>query len=147
MPLAPPMAQTILHIRPSDPTRTAIAGCADDFRAVFDAMADAEVVDFLPAELSETIDSRAARRAVERFVDRAADGLLASQPEGAAPVVHVEMGNACHREFWAARQLRKRLPGARFFCTVHDPPTLIPFPEPLRFFSDNAVLLWHAFLP
>ena len=118
----------IVYVRPSDPRRTAIAAYGESFRAVLGEIAGVESVDLLPADLTETIDSRAARRAVEDFVDRALRDLPRAGDRDNPPIVHAEMGNACHREFWAAHRLQEHLPHARFYCTVHDPPTLCSNP-------------------
>jgi len=118
----------ILYVRPSDPRRTAIATYGDNFLGVLGRIERTEIVDLLPADLTETIDSLAARRAVEEFVDRAVRDLPRGGDRDNPPIVHVEMGNACHREFWAAHRLQDLLPQARFFCTLHDPPTLCSNP-------------------
>ena len=116
-----PNPLTILHVRPSDPRRTAIVEYADHFRRALDRVPNAAVVDFLPSDLSEKIDSQSDREAVKVYVSR----LAKPYREWKTPlVVHVEEGNSLHREFWAGVQLQKALPRARFFCTIHDPPTL-----------------------
>lgn len=127
MPEDLPTPTTILHVRPSDPRRSAIVEYADHFRRALDRIPDAAAVDFLPSDLTEKIDSHADCEAVKKYVAR----LAAPYQKWKAPViVHVEEGNSLHREFWAGVFLRKLLPKARFFCTVHDPPTLCS--NPLR---------------
>ena len=116
-----PRAQTlrILHVRPFNPARTAIAEYACHFAKALQLIPGAEVSDFLPPSLSENLASGQAREAIRDFVARAA-APLQNAPE---PVlVHVEEGNALHREFWAGYYLQEVLPRARFFCTIHDPP-------------------------
>ena len=116
-----PLAQTlrILHVRPFNPARTAIAEYACHFAKALQLIPGAEVSDFLPPSLSEDLGSGQAREAIRDFVERAAGPLQdASEPV----LVHVEEGNALHREFWAGYYLQEVLPRARFFCTIHDPP-------------------------
>ena len=122
-----PRAQTlrILHVRPCNPARTAIAEYARHFAKVLHLIPGAEVRDFLPSSLSENLDSERKREAIREFVVRAASPLR----NAAEPVlVHVEEGNALHREFWAGYYLQEVLPRARFFCTIHDPPTFCSNP-------------------
>ncbi|NQU42957.1 glycosyltransferase family 4 protein [bacterium] len=115
----------VLYLRPSDPSRTAIAEYSRHFLKALRGVPGIEVIDFLPEGLVEKIDRREERQAVERFVTRRAT----EYRDVAGPaLVHVEMGNALHREFWAARALQNVLPRARFLCTVHDPPTLCSNP-------------------
>ena len=122
-----PRAQTlrILHVRPCNPARTAIAEYARHFARALQLIPGAEVSDFLPPSLSENLASGQAREAIRDFVVRAA-APLQNAPEPL--LVHVEEGNALHREFWAGYYLQEVLPRARFFCTIHDPPTFCSNP-------------------
>lgn len=119
---------TILHVRPHDPTRSAIAEYADHFALALTRVAPfVQVVDLPTPDVTERIDTPADHEAVIAAVRRLAEPHR--KAAGARTVlVHVEVGNALHREFWAAVELRAQLPGARIFCTVHDPPTLCSNP-------------------
>ena len=131
MPLDPRKQITrILHVRPSDPARTAIAEYARHFAKALQRIPGAEVTDFLPPALSENLDCRHAREAIRDFVAGAALPFRNAAPR---ILVHVEEGNALHREFWAGYYLQEVLPKARFFCTIHDPPQLCS--NPYRYVS------------
>ena len=121
---SPSAETTILYVRPFDPRRTAIAEYARHFLSALRLIPGAEVRDTLPANLTERIASVADRDAVRAFVE----GFVRGLASGARPIVHVELGNALHREFWAGYYLQRLLPRARFFCTLHDPPTLCSNP-------------------
>ena len=131
MPLDPRKQITrILHVRPSDPARTAIAEYARHFAKALQRIPGAEVTDFLPPALSENLDCRHAREAIRDFVAGAA---LPFRNAAGRILVHVEEGNALHREFWAGYYLQEVLPKARFLCTIHDPPQLCS--NPYRYVS------------
>jgi glycosyltransferase involved in cell wall biosynthesis len=120
-----PQTPVILYVRPSDHRRTAIAEYADHFELALRRIEGARTISILPPDLSERIDSRADRDRVVRFassVARLYRGLRSDV------VVHVEAGNALHREFWAGWALMRRLPRVRVFCTIHDPPMLCSNP-------------------
>ncbi|HBF33373.1 TPA: hypothetical protein DDW35_02295 [Candidatus Sumerlaeota bacterium] len=114
----------ILYLCPSDPTRTAIAEYARHFAQALRCLPDTETHLLLPVDLPESIDSKAARNTVRAFVDSIAERWNLHP----APLVHIEIGNALHREFWAGYYLQQALPDAQFFCTVHDPPKLTSNP-------------------
>jgi glycosyltransferase involved in cell wall biosynthesis len=121
--------RTILYVRPSDPTRTAIVDYADAFARALDILPDGRTMRPLPDDLSERIDTRTDRDAVLAYCAR---WVREHAEELRGPVlVHVEQGNALHREFWAGVALRRALPHARFFTTIHDPPFLSS--NPYRF--------------
>ena len=115
---------TLIYLRPSDPTRTAIAEYSEHFLSALRLIPGFRVIDLLPPELSERIDSQADRDAVREFVAQAVSEI----PFSSQTIIHAEMGNALHREFWAAHALQQLLPRARFFCTLHDPPRLCSNP-------------------
>lgn len=115
--------KTILHLKPSDPTRTAIVEYARHFRAALETL-EVPVFDGPPPELSEAIDTQADRDAVFHWAKQYAKSL----PRDDSLIIHGEMGNRLHREFWAAWALKKRLPRARLFLTIHDPPMLCSNP-------------------
>ncbi|MBN1867818.1 glycosyltransferase [Candidatus Sumerlaeota bacterium] len=120
-----PQTPTILYVRPSDPRRTAIAEYADHFELALRRIEGAHVVTLPSPDVSERIDSKADR---ERAVRDASSHARLYRGFGSNAIVHVEQGNALHREFWTGWALMRGLPRARFFCTIHDPPTLCSNP-------------------
>jgi glycosyltransferase involved in cell wall biosynthesis len=116
---------SILHLKPADDARTAIAEYGRAFQKALERVPDARPVDFLPSDLPESIARASDVQALRRFVIEAARPW---RDPGNELVVHVEQGNALHREFWASVFLRALLPHARFFATIHDPPKLCSNP-------------------
>jgi glycosyltransferase involved in cell wall biosynthesis len=119
---------TILHVRPHDPTRTAIAEYASHFGLALSRVAPfVEVVDLPTPDVTERMDTPADHEAVIAAVRQQAEPYRKAA-EARTVLIHVEVGNALHREFWAGVELHAQLPRARIFCTVHDPPTLCSNP-------------------
>ncbi|MFP4382154.1 MAG: glycosyltransferase family 4 protein [Candidatus Sumerlaeia bacterium] len=116
----------ILHLRPSDPGRTAIVEYAEHFHEALKRIPNHDCLDFFSGGLDENIDATEKVSAIRDYVREKASTHTADK--GAGIIVHMEQGNALHREFWAGYFLQRLLPRARFYATIHDPPKLCSNP-------------------